>query len=102
MAATKDQIRREVNFLRGRSPTQEELAAVKASADRLSLNEGDTWLLFFILFEELNQRTIRLEDAKSRQEDGFLVRLERQIPWALLALVAIVALSLGYALGAQG
>ena len=101
MAATKDQIRREVSFLRGRSPSQEELAAVKASADRLSLNEGDTWLHGMILFEEANQRSARIEDAISRRDEGFLVRLERRIPWALLVLVAIVALAFGYALGAQ-
>ncbi len=70
---------------------QEELAAVKASADRLSLDVGDTWLHAMILFEEVNQRVARLEDAITRREEGFLVRFERRLPWALLALVAIVA-----------
>lgn len=102
MAATKDQIRRETAFLRGREPALEEVAAVKAAADRLGLNEGEAGLQGMILYEEINQRVARIEDAILRRDEGFLVRLERQIPWVLVALVAIVALAFGYALGAQG
>ncbi|MBY0360680.1 MAG: hypothetical protein K2X45_02135, partial [Phreatobacter sp.] len=63
-------------------------------------------LTVMILYEAINQRIGRVEamlfNSLQLRDEGFLVRLERQIPWALLALVAIVALTLGYALGTQG
>lgn len=106
MTVTKDEIRRQVAVLLAREPSKEELSALEISADRLKLDEDDASLKVLILYEALNQRVGRVEAMLLRslllRDDGFLVRVERAIPRALVALVAIVALAFGYALGAQG
>ncbi|WP_439604637.1 hypothetical protein [Shinella sp.] len=102
MAATKDQIIREMTLMLGRAPTDEELAAIKAAADRMQLGPHDAGLQVMILRAEALQLLRYIVSLLLCRDEGFLDRLERRIPWALLALVAIVALAFGYVIGAQG
>lgn len=88
----------------GRHLMSDELRFVRNAAARLRPANQDVGLVVLIYYAAIDSRIDALQGDLRRSLDlrdsTLLQRIERGLPWPLMALVAAVMLAAGYALGA--